>query len=153
MPIYEFQCDACGIQDEKFYQRISAAPDEVPCEECGSPMRKLFSETNHSFAHTVEGGPRPQNTGVHGIDYNVDQVIGRDAAERWKGIGVRNDEKDRVVMDERKAGKAVTREHLVPVGDSKGHETGFRVIQEAERKAANKARTIAAEATSSPPGK
>lgn len=119
-------------------------------------MTKLFSATHHSFAHTVEGGPRPQNTGVHGIDYNYDQVIGRDAAARWEGINVRNAEKDRVVRNERTAGRDVTRDHLVSTINEKGHETGFRVIKETERVLANAGRKAAATGgvrqLNSPPG-
>lgn len=142
MPIYEYQCDECGLRDEKLWSSISKSKDTIPCESCGKEMRKLISRTNFAFAHTPSGGPRPQNTGVHSIDYNFDKVIGEDAAQKWKKIEERNAVKDSVIRDERKAGKLVTRDHLVPKVDGSGE---YRVITEAERVKANAGRTTAFE--------
>lgn len=44
MPIYEYECSACGSRTE-ILQRIGEAPLKV-CEQCGkSSMRKLVSPT------------------------------------------------------------------------------------------------------------
>jgi len=95
-----------------------------------------------TFAHKVTGIPRPQNTGVHSIDYNMDRTIGRAAAEQWKVVEERKAHKDRVLRHEREAGSVVTNDALVrtPDGD-------YRTIQEPERKAVNSARTLHHEAT------
>ncbi len=45
MPIYEYECPACGKFEKE--QRITAPALET-CETCGKPVRKLISAT--SFA-------------------------------------------------------------------------------------------------------
>lgn len=137
MPIYEFQCNSCGLRFERLYRKYSE-DTEVPCE-CGNQAKKLVSAVSFSFAHTPVGGPRPQNTGVHSIDYNPDQVIGRDAARRWEEMEKRGEVKDRHIRDERKAGRVVTREQLVPKSDGEG----YRTITEPERVRVNENRDAA----------
>ncbi len=41
MPIYEYECEACGKVVEK-WQKISEAP-LTTCEECGGKLHKLIS--------------------------------------------------------------------------------------------------------------
>ncbi len=41
MPIYEYECEACGKVVEK-WQKISEAP-LTTCEECGGRLHKLIS--------------------------------------------------------------------------------------------------------------
>ena len=144
MPIYEFQCDTCGIRTEKFWKRVSLAKDTIPCPECEEDMRKLVSAVNHTFKHPASQtrGMLPPNTGTSD-DFNFDKAIGRDAAEKWKGIEARNAEKDRVIRHEREAGRAVTREHLVPTVSPDGKQEGYRVISEGERVKANQNREAA----------
>lgn len=134
MPIYEFECGACGLQFEKL-KSMSRSDEPQPCVDCGAETRKLVSVANHAFAHKVVGGPRPQNTGVHAIDYNVDQVIGRDAEQKWKVIGERDKRKTDVIREERKAGRLVSRDQLVRTADN-----DYRTITEPERIAANEGR-------------
>jgi hypothetical protein len=93
------------------------------------------SVVNHTFAHTVVGGARPQNTGVHAIDYNYDRTIGRDAEQKWKIIEQRDARKREIIRDAQKAGVAVNRDQLVRTG-----ENDYRVITETERTAANEGR-------------
>jgi putative FmdB family regulatory protein len=47
MPLYEYQCDACGHRFEVI-QKFSDAPVEV-CPKCGSPVRKLLSSPAIQF--------------------------------------------------------------------------------------------------------
>jgi putative FmdB family regulatory protein len=42
MPTYEFRCPD-GHEFEKFYRKISDAPTEVPCPECGKIAMRLVS--------------------------------------------------------------------------------------------------------------
>ena len=52
MPIYEYQCQACGEHFDKFVRSISAEV-EVVCPACGSgEIRKGFS----TFASLGSGG-------------------------------------------------------------------------------------------------
>lgn len=45
MPIYEYKCDACGVETE-LQQKMSDPPPSV-CEACGKgPMTKLMSMTS-----------------------------------------------------------------------------------------------------------
>lgn len=137
MPIYEYECSDCGLRFEKM-RKMSESDSATSCPECHvEGARKLVSAVNHTFAHTPVGGPRPQNTGVHSIDYSADRVIGRDAEQRWKLIGDRSKHKDGVVHDARKAGHLVTRDHLTRTTDG-----GYRTITESERTTANQGREM-----------
>jgi putative FmdB family regulatory protein len=139
MPIYEYQCDECGLQIEKLWSRASLAVDPLPCPECEADMRKLVSVANHTFKHG-EGQTRgglPPNTGTSD-DWNFDKAIGMDAADKWEKIEKRESLKDRRIREEREAGRGVTREHLVPTG-----EGDYRTITEPERVRANENRETA----------
>jgi putative FmdB family regulatory protein len=47
MPLYEYQCDACGFRFEVI-QRFSDPPVET-CQSCGGPVRKLLSSSAIQF--------------------------------------------------------------------------------------------------------
>jgi putative FmdB family regulatory protein len=47
MPLYEYQCDACGHRFEVI-QRYSDAPIAT-CEKCGGPVQKLLSSPAIQF--------------------------------------------------------------------------------------------------------
>lgn len=47
MPLYEYQCDACGHRFEKI-QKFSDPPIAV-CPECGGPVQKLLSSPAIQF--------------------------------------------------------------------------------------------------------
>jgi putative FmdB family regulatory protein len=47
MPLYEYQCDACGHRFEVI-QKYSDAPIEI-CEKCGGAVRKLLSSPAIQF--------------------------------------------------------------------------------------------------------
>jgi putative FmdB family regulatory protein len=44
MPVYEYECGACGLTTEAM-QKFSDAPLSV-CPECGGPLKKLISNTS-----------------------------------------------------------------------------------------------------------
>ena len=138
MPIYEFGCRDCGLQFEKITPRMTG--DKTAICACGAEAQRLVSAASFAFAHTPVNGPVPQNTGVHGIDYNFDQVIGRDAAEKWKVIEARDKVKVEAMKDARKDGILVeNRDQLVRTA-----EGGYKPITENERVAVNEHRAVAA---------
>jgi putative FmdB family regulatory protein len=153
MPIYEYECQDCGLRFEKL-KSMSRCDEPEACPSCKVPeAKKLVSVVNHTFVFPASQmrGPAPPNTGTS-IDYNADKVIGRDAEERRKVVAERSRRKDEIIRDARKAGLGVTsREQLVrtPAND-------YRVITETERKAANEGRALhqkaldAIKATTSP---
>ena len=47
MPIYEYQCDACGVTFEA-RQKFSDTPLES-CRECGGKVQKMISRTGFSL--------------------------------------------------------------------------------------------------------
>lgn len=142
LPIYNFQCEDCGVRFEKFSKSIGSADNAAPCPECKKPAKKLVTAASHSFAHTPTG-PVPQNTGVSQIDHNFDRVIGRDAEAKWKVIEQRNAEKERLIRHERESGRVINRDHLVPTGEVQG---AYRTITETERQATNSSRQKAQKA-------
>lgn len=50
MPVYEYQCKACG-RDFEYQQRMSD-PDKTVCEACGGALERLISRT----AFSLKGG-------------------------------------------------------------------------------------------------
>src|SRR4051812_50154517 len=50
MPVYEYQCKACG-RDFEYQQRMSD-PDKTTCEVCGGALDRLISRT----AFALKGG-------------------------------------------------------------------------------------------------
>jgi putative FmdB family regulatory protein len=147
MPIYEYQCDECGLRAEKLWKRLSTAKATIECASCGEDMRKLVSATNFAFKHgasQTRGMARP-STGTSD-DWNFDKAVGRDAEAKWKIIDERRSAKDKHIREERASGRGVNTEHLVrtPDGD-------YRTIQEPERKAVNSARSFHHEVTKQMP--
>jgi len=43
MPVYEYQCKACGKEFE--YQQRMSDPDKTTCEACGGSLDRLISRT------------------------------------------------------------------------------------------------------------
>ena len=142
MPIYEFQCGDCGLRFEKLFRTVTQDP-EAPCGSCGKPAQKLVSAAAFQFAHTPVGGPRPQNTGVHALDYNADRIIGRDAERRWEAAEKRRALKRKVAADHHKeGGQAFGMDHVVRDSSVEG---GYRTMGESERQYVNAHRTTAFE--------
>lgn len=52
MPIYEYECAACGAREEHL-QSMREAPKEI-CQACGAP--KLARMISHSSFHLKGGG-------------------------------------------------------------------------------------------------
>jgi putative FmdB family regulatory protein len=50
MPVYEYQCKACGRDFE--YQQRMVDPDKTTCEACGGALERLISRT----AFSLKGG-------------------------------------------------------------------------------------------------
>ncbi|MBK9243110.1 MAG: zinc ribbon domain-containing protein [Acidobacteria bacterium] len=48
MPLYEYQCDACGNRFERI-RKFSDPPLEDPCGECGGHVTKLISSPAIQF--------------------------------------------------------------------------------------------------------
>jgi putative FmdB family regulatory protein len=66
MPVYEYECKACG-RDFEYQQRMSD-PDKTTCEACGGTLDRLISRT----AFSLKGGgwykdlyasPKPESAG------------------------------------------------------------------------------------------
>jgi putative FmdB family regulatory protein len=73
MPIYEFECRACGKEFEKFYKKITNVRF-IKCPECNGPARKVMSSTGQFLIR----GFRASN-GYSPEGYTNDQI------ERAKG--------------------------------------------------------------------
>lgn len=48
MPLYEYQCDACGGRFERI-RKFSDPPLDEPCPSCGGPIQKLISSPAIQF--------------------------------------------------------------------------------------------------------
>jgi putative FmdB family regulatory protein len=140
MPIYEYQCENCGLRFEHLCRNISSGKDTIDCEGCSEKAKRMISTFAFKFNHASGvNGAAPSSTGTSD-DWNYDKAIGRDAERKWEAINERNSGKDRVVRDERKSGRVISRNHLAPKMDGTGE---YRVISEGERKAVNASRETA----------
>jgi len=138
MPIYEYACRECRIKREKLWKLSSRATPTIPCPKCGEDMPKVPSVASFAFKHKAGvRGALPPNTGTSD-DWNFDKAVGRDSEKKWVDIEKRNAVKDRRVRHEREAGRAVTRDHLIPT-----KEGDYRVITEKERVRVNQNRDAA----------
>ncbi len=55
MPIYDYQCEACGERFDRLFLSISQVPDEVACPVCQSmKVRRLMAAP--AIQATEEGG-------------------------------------------------------------------------------------------------
>ena len=68
MPLYEYECEACG---ERFEQLVGppagASPDELACPACGShELRKLISD--YSFSRQMTPRQRRRLEAKRGVD-------------------------------------------------------------------------------------
>lgn len=136
MPVYEYQCDACGLRFDKL-RKMSESDAPQACLECGVAARKLVSVVNHAFVHPASQtrGMAPPNTGTSD-DWNYDKAIGRDAAQKWELIRQRVDHKRKVIADN----PGSTGYDL-----SRKNDGTYRVMRPEERAASEAGRAIGAE--------
>ena len=64
MPVYEYQCQACGRDFE--YQQRMTDPDKTTCEVCGGALDRLISRTAFSLKGSgwykdLYASPKPAN--------------------------------------------------------------------------------------------
>ena len=65
MPVYEYECKACG-RDFEYQQRMSD-PDKTTCEVCGGSLDRLISRTAFSLKGSgwykdLYASPKPEKT-------------------------------------------------------------------------------------------
>lgn len=66
MPIFEYDCNSCGVSFEKLV-RVNAGTDKVACPKCNSrKIRKRMS----TFAHAVAGGSSTPKSSGHSCSGN-----------------------------------------------------------------------------------
>jgi putative FmdB family regulatory protein len=133
VPVYEYQCYACGLRFDRL-RKMSESDAPQPCIECGTDARKLVSAANHAFVHGAgqTRGMAPPNTGTSD-DWNYDKVIGRDAARRWEGFAQRQDRKRQVLRDN----PGTTGYDL-----SRNPDGSYRVMRPDERAASEAGRSV-----------
>lgn len=62
MPIYPFQCQACGIKFE-VTRKASTASDPAPCPACGGSTRRIFTAIGRAGA-SAKGGEGGASAGA-----------------------------------------------------------------------------------------
>jgi putative FmdB family regulatory protein len=80
MPIHEYKCEPCDVVFEQFFKTRSEVTDQYPCCFCGAPATKVISAANFTWGTPTM--TRDGNSGVYAVDFNLDQVVGRDAKKR-----------------------------------------------------------------------
>jgi putative FmdB family regulatory protein len=83
MPLYEYECDACGGRFEVI-QKFSEVSEQ--CRKCGKgPVRRLQSAPGFQF----------KGTGWYVTDYAQKGKSGGDSTSEGKGTGGDNSDKDK----------------------------------------------------------
>ena len=137
IPLYEYQCDACGFNFEA-KQKASKASEPATCSECGQMAERMVPDTfSSTYVVKGDGTVGPQNTGVASYDANVDRVIGDHSASSWTHIQKRHSRK-----------RDVLRSNPTKTGHDLGRtvENDYRVMATEERQAAETARNLHSEA-------
>lgn len=70
MPIFEYQCNVCGLEFEELLSSKESS-DIMACKKCGADAPKKISR----FSSVVSGGTSNET---------VDMTIGREAEKRWQ---------------------------------------------------------------------
>lgn len=141
MPIYQFQCQSCGLSFEKRWKYAQAKEKDftTPCESCGLPVKREMTASNFQFQQKATSA-LPQNTGVQSFDTNYDRVIGSDAEQKWKIIHKRQEEKVALLRNNpNKDGSHIRRNadnhyELVSDKERKAFEVGTSVGKQARAK-------------------
>ena len=95
MPIYEYQCDACGKRFEHLAQKFSDPPAEI-CALCGKgPVRRLLSSPAIQF----------KGSGFYITDYAKKDHTDAAKADSAAGEKATTDKKDGDKKSERKTGE------------------------------------------------
>jgi len=92
MPIFEYQCPACGLRAEKIFK---VAAESISCPSCGMNAPKVLSDFGFSFANGKVNG----NSGVDSLDSSIDKIVGRDASLRWESVKDRESQKLAAIKD------------------------------------------------------
>lgn len=101
MPLYQYQCQKCGLLFEG-RGRVKTAAEGVPCQGCGAQAERKLTATGFGFSNQVKG-LAPTNTGVSGVDHNFDRIIAEDANAKWRVITQRQNRKKEILAGNRQA--------------------------------------------------
>jgi putative FmdB family regulatory protein len=108
MPVFKYECSACGLVFDKLTPTLGGE-SEVSCLSCQGPAPKVITGSNFNFGSKATGP-----TGVHDVDYpNIDKAVGRSSEDRWTVYNTRKD----FVKDTRKDFNQ-TQLGKIPIGNS-----------------------------------
>jgi len=79
MPLYEYECGACGYVFEELRSGKEVV-DAVPCKKCGKESQKKLSK----FSSVIAGGSTVEP---------IDMTIGRESNQRWQQYHDRQSER------------------------------------------------------------
>lgn len=142
MPAFKYLCHACGLSFDRI---LPAKAEAVPCKRCGKEAGGVRTAAKASFAH-VPDAPVPQNTGVSGIDHDVDMVVARSSNQNLREMAARQDYKKRLMHRHNASGWHVAR---IPTGevDQRGRDIDdYWVMSDAEKRLTDQVRPMAHQA-------
>lgn len=95
MPKYVFECqtDSCNLRFERNLKMGEYTSHK--CPECFKEAPRVLDGEGFAFAFAKKESAPIGNTGVHKDDYpTADQLVGRDAEERWQSYEEQKKVKD-----------------------------------------------------------
>jgi putative FmdB family regulatory protein len=136
MPLYEYQCEACGCRFE--LRQAADKAGQSACPSCEEQAEQMVPDTfNSTYKPQPDGTMRPQNTGVSNYDANVDRVIGDHSSKGWQKIHTRYSRK-----------RGLLRDNPSKTGHDLGRtvDNDYKILKTEERQAAETARNLHTEA-------
>ena len=99
MPLYDYQCNECGLLFEKTVP-FSDRENTQKCKNCGSQAEPQISrDVSFSFNPNIGNKPTPPNTGISAYDHQVDRAIGKSAEFGWSMQEKRAEQKRQLLRD------------------------------------------------------
>ena len=126
MPVYQFQCNDCGLQ---FQARTNSSENTYPCE-CGFKAIRDLPTAPHAALGAKVTVTGPTTTGFSGIDYNADRAIGEYSKRKWGEISARCKDKLDLIEATGASGKDLSRQE----------DGSYRVLTQQERMMSERAR-------------
>lgn len=106
MPMYRFQCLSCGLE---FKKNCSPGTKASSCESCGDNAGVCLPKNINAAVRGDVNGIAPPSTGISGVDYSYDRVIGEDAANKWGIISDRQKDKIELIKSNGVTGYDITK--------------------------------------------
>jgi hypothetical protein len=104
MPIVKFQCHSCGF---RFSKRVNLGVNDTACQNCKDNAISLEAKVSIGYDANIDGVVRPQSSGIESLDTDIERVVAKDSADKWKIISKRRDDKLDIINETNEHGRHI----------------------------------------------